>query len=112
MAPWGFETAGIPLRSERTRCLSPDVATSVGRPISSLSAVQATGAQIAWSAQEERVPPAAAEAVVQKAWEEMEAAHAKKGLVEQPVKPVLMTIYLDPTAQQCAAACMEYASVG
>lgn len=45
-----------------------------------------------------------------KAWKEMEAAHAKKGLVEQPVKPVLMTTYLDPTVQECAAVCMECAT--
>ena len=36
------------MRSEHTRCLSPDAAISVGRTISSLSAVQATGAQTAW----------------------------------------------------------------
>lgn len=50
-------------------------------------------------------------AVVLKAWKEMEPAPAKKGLVEQPVKPVLMTTYLDPAVQQCATVCMGCATV-
>ncbi|KAB0406464.1 hypothetical protein E2I00_018467, partial [Balaenoptera physalus] len=127
-------------RSEHTRCLSLDAAISVGRTISSLSAVQATGAQTAWtniwpngllngylglkkhfqnidfltttlkysnetikrlkSAREERGRPAVAGAVVLTAWKETEAAPAKKDLAEQPVKPALMTTYLDPAVQQ------------
>lgn len=99
------------MRSERTRCLSLAAAISVGKTISSLSAVQATGAQTAWSALEERGPPAVVGAAVLKAWKEMEAAPAKKGLVEQPVKTALMTTYLDPAVQQLAPVCMECATV-
>lgn len=99
------------MSSDHTLGLSLDAATSVERTTSSLSAVQATLAQTAWNAQEEQGPPAAAGEVVRKAWKETEAASAKKGLVEQPVKSVRMTMYLDPTAQQCATVCMEFATV-
>lgn len=99
------------MRSGHTLCLSLGAATSAGRTTSSLSAVQATGAQTAWSAREARSPPAAAGAAVPKAWKGTEAAHAKKGLAEQPVKPVLMTTYLDPAVQKCVAVCMECATV-
>lgn len=111
MALRGSEIAGTPLRSEHTPSLSPDAAISVGRTISSLSAAQAIGAQTARSAREEQGPPAVAGAVVLKAWKEMEAAYAKKDSVEQPVKSALLTTYLGPTVQQCAAVCMEYATV-
>lgn len=110
-ALWESEIAGTPLRSEHTPCFCPDAAISVGGIISSLSAVQATGAQTAWSAQEEQGPPAVAGAVVLKVWKEMEAAYAKKDSVEQPVKSALLTTYLGPAVQQCAAVCMEYATV-
>lgn len=107
----GFETAGTPSRSEHTLCLSLDAAIFARRTTSSLSAVQATGAQTAWSAQEERGPPAAAGVPVLKAWKETEAAPAKKALVEQPVKPVLMTTCLDPAVHKCATVCMACATV-
>ncbi|MXQ98766.1 hypothetical protein E5288_WYG018307 [Bos mutus] len=35
----------------------------------------------------------------------------RKDSVEQPVKSALLTTYLGPTVQQCAAVCMEYATV-
>lgn len=80
--------------------------------MSSLSAVQATGAQTAWSVQEVRAPPAAAGAFVRKAWKETELVPARTGLEEQPAKPVLKTTYLGPAVQQCAAVCTECATVG
>lgn len=112
MAPWGFEIAGTYLRSEGTRCLSLDAAISVGRTMSNLSAVQATGAQTAWSVREARACPAAVGALVQKAWKETEVAPARTGLGEQLAKPVLMTTCSGPAVQQCAAVCMECATVG
>lgn len=102
MALSGFEIAGIHLASGPTFWLFLDAATYVGRITYNLNVVQDTGAQTAWSAQEEQGRHAMAGAFVTKAWKEPVAAPARQGFVEQPVKPVLLMTFLGPTVQQCA----------
>lgn len=108
----GFEIAGIRLTSSHTFWPSLDAAISVGRIIYNLNVVQDTGAQTAWSAQEEQGHHAVAGAFVTKAWKGLEAAPAKQPSVEQPVKPVLLTTFLGPTVQQSAAVSTVCATAG
>lgn len=98
----GFEIAGIRLTSSHSFWLFLDAAIYVGRITFNLGAAQDTGAQTAWSVLEEQGHRAVAGVFVMRAWKEPEAALAKQAFVEQPVKPVLLTMFLGPIVQQCA----------
>ncbi|MEJ1277143.1 hypothetical protein NN561_008056 [Cricetulus griseus] len=100
----------IHLRSEHTLCLSLDAAIYVGRTTYNLNVVQATGAHTAWNAQQEQHHRVVAEAFVMKAWKELDAAPVRRALVEQPVKPVLLTMFLGPIVHQCATVSMVCAT--
>lgn len=112
MAPSGFEIAGIRLTSSRMSWLSLDAAIYVGRNTCNLNVVQDTGAQTAWSAQEEQGHHVVAGVFVMKAWKVPEAAPAGQAFVEQPVKPVLPTTFLGPIVQQCAVVFTVCATAG
>lgn len=112
MALLGFEIAGIHLTSTPTSWISLDAAIYVGRITCNLNVVQDTGAQTAWSAQEEQGHRVVAGVFVMKAWKEREAAPAGQAFVEQPVRTVLLKTFLGPIVQQCAAVSTVCATAG